>query len=100
MMKPELDLVRNHSRVVAAGRHVDRRRSQPDSDLRQVLREHPPDTSIVVIVVYPDSIHELHELKRELYAAGYATADIPFTMGAGDCVRSINAGRSGEYFAQ
>jgi hypothetical protein len=71
----------------------------PDSDLRQVLREHPPEMNTIVIVVYPDSIHELHELKRELYAVGYATADIPRPMGRRlRC--SINAGRSGEYFAQ
>ena len=71
----------------------------PNSELRQVLHDHPPETNTVVIVVYPDSISELHQLKRELYSAGYATADVPRPMGRRlRC--SIMAGRSGEYFAQ
>jgi hypothetical protein len=72
---------------------------EPNSELQQVLHDHPPDTSTVVIAVYPDSIRELHELKHELYAAGYATAELPCE--AGRPLRgSPYAPRSGEIFAQ
>lgn len=71
----------------------------PQSALRQALQEHPPETNTLVVVVYPDSISELHQLKRELYSEGYSTADIPRPMGRRlRC--SIHAGRAGEYFAQ
>ena len=71
----------------------------PNSELRQVLRENPADTAVVVIAVYPDSIAELQSLKRELYAAGYATAAVPCV--AGRPLRgSPRAPRSGQIFAQ
>ena len=72
---------------------------EPNSELRQVLHDHPPETSTVIIAVYPDSIHELHELKRELYAAGYATAELPCLAGR-PLKGSPYAPRSGEIFAQ
>ena len=72
---------------------------EPNSELRQVLHDHPPDTATVVIAVYPDSIHELHELKRELYAAGYATAEVPCVAGR-PIKGSPYAPRSGQIFAQ
>jgi len=72
---------------------------EANSELRQVLHDHPPETDTVVIAVYPDSIRELHELKRELYAAGYATAEVPCV--AGRPLRgSPYAPRSGQIFAQ
>ena len=72
---------------------------EPNSELRQVLHDHPPESATVVIAVYPDSIRELHELKRELYAAGYATAEVPCV--AGRPLRgSPYAPRSGQIFAQ
>jgi hypothetical protein len=98
MMKPELtwyEIIPESSSVGVPLANA----LAPDSDLRHTLREHPPDTNTIVIVVYPDSIRELHELKRVLYSEGYATADIPRPPGRRlRC--SINAGRSGEYFAQ
>jgi hypothetical protein len=72
---------------------------EPNSELRQVLREHPADTAAVVIAVYPDSIRELHQLKRELYTAGYATAEVPCI--AGQPIKgSPRAPRSGQIFVQ
>ena len=76
---------------------------QPNSDFRQTLRENPADTSVVVIAVYPDSIHELHQLKKELYTARYATAYVPFKQGQpmkGVPTGSSQQSRSGEVFAQ
>ena len=72
---------------------------EPNSELRQVLHDHPPDTATVVIAVYPDSIRELHQLKRELYAAGYATAEVPCVAGR-PIKGSPYAPRSGQIFAQ
>lgn len=72
---------------------------QPNSELRQVLQEHPADTAVVVIAVYPDSIRELHKLKRELYAAGYATAEVPCVAGL-PIKGSPRAPRSGQIFVQ
>lgn len=72
---------------------------EPNSELRQVLHEHPADTAVVVIAVYPDSIRELHDLKRELYAAGYATAEVPCLAGR-PIKGSPRAPRSGQIFAQ
>jgi hypothetical protein len=76
---------------------------QPNSQFRQTLRENPCDTSVVVIAVYPDSIHELQQLKRELYSARYSTAYVPFKMG--QPIRGVPTGssmqaRSGEVFTQ
>jgi hypothetical protein len=71
----------------------------PNSELRQVLREHPADTAVVVIAVFPDSIRELHDLKRELYAAGYATAEVPCIAGR-PIKGSPRAPRSGQIFVQ
>ncbi len=76
---------------------------QPNSDFRQTLRENPADTSVVVIAVYPDSIRELHQLKRELHSARYATAYVPFKQGQpmkGVPTGSSQQSRSGEVFAQ
>jgi hypothetical protein len=72
---------------------------EPNSEFRQVLREHPCDTAVVVIAVYPDSIRELHDLKRELYAAGYATAEVPCLAGR-PIKGSPRAPRSGQIFVQ
>jgi len=72
---------------------------EPNSELRQVLRDHPADSAAVVIAVYPDSIRELHELKRELYAAGYATAEVPCLAGR-PIKGSPRAPRSGQIFVQ
>jgi hypothetical protein len=72
---------------------------EPNSELWQVLHEHPADTAVVVIAVYPDSIRELHDLKRELYAAGYATAEVPCLAGR-PIKGSPRAPRSGQIFAQ
>jgi hypothetical protein len=72
---------------------------EPNSEFRQVLREHPADTAAVVIAVYPDSIRELHQLKRELYAAGYATAEVPCLAGR-PIKGSPRAPRSGQIFVQ
>lgn len=72
---------------------------EPNSELRQVLREHPADSAAVVIAVYPDSIRELHQLKRELYSAGYATAEVPCVAGR-PIKGSPRAPRSGQIFVQ
>ena len=76
---------------------------KPNSQFRQTLRENPSDTSVAVIAVYPDSIKELQQLKRELYAARYATAYLPIRMGQplkGAPSSSSMHSRSGEVFTQ
>lgn len=72
---------------------------EPNSMFHQVLRENPAGTSAVVIAVYPDSIRELHQLKRVLYAAGYATAEVPCIAGR-PIKGSPHAPRSGQIFVQ
>jgi hypothetical protein len=76
---------------------------KPNSQFRQTLRENPCDTSVVVIAVYPDSIRELQQLKRELHTARYAAAYVPFKLG--QPLKGIPTGsnlqsRSGEVFTQ
>lgn len=72
---------------------------EPNSELQQVLHEHPADTNTVVIIVYPDSIRELHQLKKQLYAAGYAIAEKPKPHNGR--LKYVNTGRpSGDVFVQ
>ncbi len=71
----------------------------PNSEFQQLLHENPADNVVVVIAVYPDSIRELHQLKRVLYSAGYATAEVPCIAGR-PIKGSPRAPRSGQIFAQ
>jgi hypothetical protein len=49
----------------------------PGSEVWQQLKAMPPDTTIVKMAVYPDSISECHRLKQAFSRAGYATAEYP-----------------------
>lgn len=74
---------------------------RPNSALRQVLRENPSDTAVVLIAVYADSIKELHELKRFLHEERYATAESPFREGEPlDVAVSRRRNRSSSTFVQ
>lgn len=98
MARPELIWYEIIPETSPLGEPVDKA-IEPNSEFRQVLREHPADTAAVVIAVYPDSISELHKLKRELYAAGYATAEVPCIAGR-PIKGSPHAPRSGQIFVQ
>lgn len=76
---------------------------KPNSLFRQALRENPCDSSVVVVAVYPDSIRELQNLKRELHSTRYAVAVVPLRMGQplrGAPTDSHLHSRSGEVFTQ
>ena len=47
----------------------------PNSELFQQLKNFPPSATIIAIGVYPDSLRELHRLKRTLQDAGYGIAE-------------------------
>jgi hypothetical protein len=47
------------------------------SELWQQLKAMSPDTSIVRMAVYPDSISDCHRLKQAFSQAGYATDEVP-----------------------
>jgi hypothetical protein len=49
----------------------------PGSEVWLSLKALSPDTSIVKMAVYPDSISECHRLKQAFCQAGYATAEYP-----------------------
>jgi hypothetical protein len=49
----------------------------PGSEVWQELKTMSPDTAIVKMAVYPDSISECHRLKQAFCKAGYATAEYP-----------------------
>jgi hypothetical protein len=49
----------------------------PGSEVWQQLKSMSPDTTIVKMAVYPDSISECHRLKQAFSQAGYATAEYP-----------------------
>jgi hypothetical protein len=54
----------------------------PGSEVWQTLKTMSPDTSIVKMAVYPDSISECHRLKQAFCQAGYATAEYPMEQNA------------------
>jgi hypothetical protein len=52
-----------------------------DSVLSQRLKLFPPDAGIIAVMVFPDSLEELHRVKRWLYDAGYSVAESPVPPG-------------------
>jgi hypothetical protein len=49
----------------------------PGSEVWQQLKTMSPDTTVIKMAVYPDSISECHRLKQAFSQAGYATAEYP-----------------------
>ena len=54
---------------------------QPGSDLQEHLRRFPPDAGVLAIMVFPDSLAELHRLKKQMYELGYSIAEAPIPDG-------------------
>jgi hypothetical protein len=54
---------------------------QPGSDLQEHLRRFPPDSGVLAIMVFPDSLADLHRLKKKMYDAGYSIAEAPIPNG-------------------
>lgn len=52
-----------------------------NSVLSQRLESFPSDAGIVAVLVFPDSLAELHRVKRWLYDAGYSVAESPVPPG-------------------
>jgi hypothetical protein len=55
---------------------------QPNSALRSILREYPPDRTTVTVWVYPNSFENFRALKAALFKLGFATAGRPLPDGA------------------
>jgi hypothetical protein len=53
----------------------------PNSELSQRLQRFPAGNGVIAIMVFPDSLAELHRLKKWLYAAGYSIAEAPIPEG-------------------
>jgi hypothetical protein len=54
---------------------------QPGSELQEHLRRFPPDTGVLAIMVFPDSLADLHRFKKKMYDAGYSIAEAPIPNG-------------------
>lgn len=102
MARPQLAWFKITPEKTPLGEPVDEA-LKPNSLFRQALRENPCDSAVVVVAVYPDSIKELQNLKRELHATRYAVAVVPLRMGQplrGAPTDSSLHSRSGEVFTQ
>lgn len=54
---------------------------QPDSDFNRLMKSLDPADATVTVWIYPDSFSEFRELKKHLFARGFATAGRPLPEG-------------------
>jgi hypothetical protein len=53
----------------------------PDSAIRRMLKDYPPDHTTITVWVYPDSFRDFRRFKTAMFNLGYATAGRPLPEG-------------------